>query len=89
MGFCKTCLPAGQVAVVTYNEAKRQAQALANETGNDYGVEASPYSEGGHRFFRLPQARHRQGYELRCEVVSCEVLARCAPGHGPEAKPCG
>jgi hypothetical protein len=24
------------------------------------------------------------GHELTCEVVSCESLDRCQPGHGPK-----
>jgi hypothetical protein len=30
----------------------------------------------------LPQARHRFGHELRCEIVSCERVEKTAVGHG-------
>lgn len=63
-----------------YATAKREAQARADETGMDYGVEKLG-SE--HRYFGLPRRENRFGFELRCEVVSCTRLERCVPGHGP------
>jgi hypothetical protein len=65
---------------MTYTLARQEAQRLADKTGFDYGVESLG---GSYRFFRLPKRKFRQGYELRCEVVSCTDLLRCAPGHGP------
>jgi hypothetical protein len=35
----------------------------------------------------LPQRKNRYGFELRCEVVECENLDRCQPGHGPMGGP--
>lgn len=67
---------------MTYNEAKAEAQAKANEMGYDYGVEKLGAS---YRAFMLPQKKNRFGHELRCEVVSCTILANCKPGHGPNA----
>lgn len=64
----------------TYNTARAEAQANANETGFDFGLERLGKSW---RVFMLPQKRNRYGYELRCEVVMCETLERCKPGHGP------
>lgn len=65
---------------MTYAEARAEAQRLANEFGYDYGVEAHVF---GFHHFMLPQARHRFGHELRCEIVHPENLAKCQPGHGP------
>lgn len=63
-----------------YRVCRAMAQRLANEDGMDRGVERHAF--GWHRFL-LPQRKYRQGHELSCEVVSCENLTRCAPGHGP------
>lgn len=63
-----------------YQEARREAQLRANDTGGDYGVEKLGAE---YRYFPLPQRRHRFGFELRCEVVSCTDIAKCRPGHGP------
>lgn len=70
-----------------YREARAHAQREANADGFDRGLERLPDFQGGHHYrtFRLPDRRHRQGHETRCEVVSCETLARCQPHHGPEA----
>lgn len=68
---------------MTYDEAKRKAQASADETGFDYGVEKNAF---GFSCFMLPQKRNRCGHELRCEVVMCATLAKCQPGHGPMAR---
>jgi hypothetical protein len=64
----------------TYQAIRAQAQAAANADGYDRGVEKL-----GDRWrsFMLPQVRNRFGFELRCEVVFCMDLSRCALGHGP------
>ena len=67
-----------------YREAREKAQKMANEDGHDRGLEACDYDKS-YVVFSLPQARHRFGHELRCEVVSCEHLDRTAPGHGHQA----
>lgn len=60
--------PAGRSA---YLAARTEAQALANETGRDYGLEANDLFKQW-RSFMLPHAENRYGHELRCEVVSSE-----------------
>lgn len=65
-----------------YVNAREEAQRAANASGLDYGVERN--EAGGYFAHCLPRREHRRGFELRCEVVSCEDLERCAPGHGPE-----
>lgn len=71
---------------MTYDQAKREAQARADETGFDYGVAKNAF---GFSCFMLPQKQNRYGHELRCEVVSCTILAKCQPGHGPGLDPRG
>lgn len=66
----------------TYRETRALAQSQANESGCDYGIEANDLFQTW-RSFMLPQRRNRSGHELQCEVVSCENLDRCQPGHGP------
>jgi hypothetical protein len=69
---------------MTYQEAKAEAQRLANELGFDYGVEKCGFpGPPEYRHFMLPRRENRYGFELRCEVVMCEDLAKCKPGHGP------
>lgn len=65
-----------------YKEVRAAAQAAANKDGYDRGLEILG---GSYRFFLLPSVGSRQGHELLCEVVSCEIRERCAKGHGPEA----
>lgn len=65
-----------------YLEARAGAQAKANESGFDYGLEYNALFDEFHCFL-LPERRNRYGFETRCEVVSCENLARCRKGHGP------
>ena len=66
----------------SYDETRAVAQKVANETGLDVGMERDELY--GNWYFRvLPQKRNRFGRELLCEVVSCEILAKIAPGHGP------
>jgi hypothetical protein len=60
------------------------AQLEANKTGFDYGIEANDLFKYW-RFFPLPAKAFRFGHEHTCEVVSCERLDRCQPGHGPLA----
>lgn len=67
-----------------YTVARDEAQRKANETGYDYGIEANDLMRHWHVFL-LPQKKNRYGYERFCEVVMCEVLDRCQPGHGPMA----
>lgn len=67
-----------------YRLARAEAQRLANLHGFDYGIEwRDTFQEVAH--FMLPQKHNRYGHETQCEVVSCENLAKCQPGHGPQA----
>ncbi len=75
---------------VDYTEARAQAQADANRTGFDYGIEhfqlyKSPSRHDSWHVFMLPRRDCRFGHERLCEVVMCEDLAKCQPGHGPMA----
>jgi hypothetical protein len=74
-----TRTPAGSAK---YHAARTEAQHKANETGYDYGIERNDLFKTFH-VFMLPRVENRYGHELRAEVVSCEDLARCQPGHGP------
>lgn len=65
-----------------YRAARERAQALANELGFDHGIEANDVFRDW-RVFMLPRRENRYGFELRCEVVHPENLAKCQPGHGP------
>lgn len=65
-----------------YNQVRAAAQSKANGDGFDYGIEQDPYFKS-FRHFMLPRRENRNGHELRCEVVSCELLVKCQPGHGP------
>ena len=72
---------------MTYAEARALAQRAANEDGFDRGLEwLGGRGYGDYHVFTLPRRDGRYGHERRCEVVSCEDLARCRPGHGPEAR---
>ncbi len=64
-----------------YIAMRAEAQKLANETGFDYGMSKDYFGEWNYRM--LPQMRNRYGIEHMCEVVMCEILAHCRPGHGP------
>lgn len=68
--------------VQSWREAFSDAQAKANATGFDYGIEANDVFKS-FNVFLLPCCENRYGVELRCEVVSCLHLDRCQPGHGP------
>jgi hypothetical protein len=65
-----------------YLEVKKAAQALADETGFDVGIELNP-DFMYYRSFLLPRKEHRCGFELYCEVVHCTDLTKCQVGHGP------
>ena len=67
----------------SYREVRAAAQADADRDGFDRGVEklGSEYT-----YYILPQKQNRYGHELRCEVVMCSDLSRCARGHGPMAR---
>lgn len=71
--------PAGCTA---YIAARAEAQRKANETGYDQGIEVNELFKHW-RSWTLPQRRNRSGHEFTCEVVMCEDIARCQPGHGP------
>ena len=71
--------PAGHTA---YLAARADAQAAANKDGFDRRIEANDVFREG-MVGMLPRREHRFGFEARCEVVSCEDLSRCQPGHGP------
>lgn len=65
-----------------YRETREVVQAKCNADGFDRGIEANDLFRSWHVFL-LPQKQNRRGHELRCEVVSCENIERCQPGHGP------
>lgn len=67
----------------SYESVRAEAQRAADADGFDRGVEKLG---DRWRFFMLPQRRNRYGFELRCEVVSCSDLKRCAYGHGPRRR---
>ena len=66
-----------------YKQVRATAQAQANLDGFDRGVEKNAF---GYRAFMLPRKENRYGFELRCEVVSCENMERIQKGHGPLAR---
>lgn len=51
-----------------YALASARALGLANELGHDVGLEANEVFKQW-EVFPLPSLQHRQGHELRCEVV--------------------
>lgn len=67
-----------------YIASRAVAQEIANRTGFDIGIECNELFKTWNTW-TLPQRRNRNGHELRCEVVSCENLDHCQPGHGPLA----
>lgn len=73
--------PAG---IAAYQQARAAAQAAANSTGYDHGVEWNDLFHSA-SCFMLPMKHNRYGHETTCEVVSCESIERCQPGHGPMA----
>lgn len=61
----------------TYQEAHKWAQAEANASGLDFGLE-KPIMIGnrqiqGWSVKGVPAAQYRSGWELRCEIVRPEV----------------
>ncbi len=68
----------------TYAAARAKAQAAANVTGIDHRLEWLG-DLSGWAVSMLPEKYARYGFEASCEVVSCEDLSRCQPGHGPLA----
>jgi hypothetical protein len=65
-----------------YHTARAKAQAEANSDGYDRGLEPNDIFKSWCTF-RLPGKANRYGHERLCEVVSCEDLSKCQPGHGP------
>jgi len=59
----------------TWSEARAHAQAQANKLGLSFGIEKpTPYQ--GWSVKMLPRPENRCGWELRCEVVDPERIAR-------------
>ncbi len=67
-----------------YLAARAEAQKKANELGFDHMVEANDLFKQ-FSVSMLPGKKYRSGHELRGEVVMCENLNTCQPGHGPMA----
>ena len=67
----------------SYQKVRAHAQAQADATGFDWGVEA--VADGATRCWSLPRAEHRFGHELRCEVAHPTRLDVTQPGHGHAA----
>jgi hypothetical protein len=74
-----TTTPEGMAA---YKDARALAQLAANLDGFDRGLERNNVFKTFRVFF-LPGYAYRRGFELHCEVVSCEDYAKIQPGHGP------
>lgn len=68
-----------------YKAARAEAQAAADATGFDHGIERNDLMRC-FSVMMLPKRENRYGYETRVEVVSPSRLADCRPGHGPLAK---
>lgn len=68
--------------VAAYVVVRTVAQNAVDADGYDRGIEANDVLKTW-RYFMLPMVKHRQGHELRCEVVSATNIAVCRPGHGP------
>ena len=75
-------VPGADHSTQAYETARERAQKRANATGMDIGLERSMF---GFTTFVLPRKENRYGHELQCEVVMCERLEKCQPGHGPTA----
>lgn len=67
---------------LAYSIARSEAQAKANATGFDHGIEANDLFKSWN-VFMLPNRDNRRGHELMCEVVMCEDMSKCQMGHGP------
>ena len=64
-----------------YLQRRADAQARANATGFDHGLEANDVFRDFH-VRMLPRRENRYGHELAVEVVHPEDLAKTQPGHG-------
>lgn len=64
-----------------YRAARTEAQARANATGCDVGLEANDLFQYWNTFL-LPARQYRNGHELRCEVVMPDTIVGNQPGHG-------
>lgn len=70
--------------LTTYPAAKAAAQARADATGMDVGLEwLGTYSGWVAR--GLPCKGSRFGSDRLVECVSCSDITKCFPGHGPSA----
>ncbi len=76
-----TAWRASPLGELRYHTAKVEAQAKADETGADHGLEFNDLFQEV-RVWRLPARRFRTGHELRCEAVSCSHWERMLSGHG-------
>lgn len=65
-----------------YAILKAAAQARADATGYDVGIEVFDTTKTVH-MFGLPQRWNRFGRDAVCEVVVCSDMSKCMPGHGP------
>lgn len=65
-----------------YSVAKAEAQAKADASGRDHGLEINDLFKS-FMVRALPNRENRYGHELRCEVVSCSDLSKIPAGHGP------
>jgi len=71
--------PKGQAR---YTERRAEAQTLANTTGFDYSLVRNDIFQD-FTVHMLPRRENRYGRDLEGEVVMCEHIDRCQPGHGP------
>jgi hypothetical protein len=68
-----------------YHAARAEAQARANATGMDHGIEANDLFKT-FTVRTLPRKENRSGHELQVEVVMPEDIRKAQPGHGPLAR---
>ena len=66
--------------LIKYYERRAEAQARANVTGCDHGLERCFFND--YMIHMLPRRENRYGFELRCEVVMPENIDKTQPGHG-------
>lgn len=58
-----------------YRDAFNSAVGLARQLGREVGLEKfTEFNKRGFRVFHLPKPANRQGFELRCQVVTPEEL---------------
>ena len=77
------------MGLAAYEAARAEAQARADASGLDVGIEISDTCQVSTPVINvrfLPQKKNRNGYNAFAEVVMCSDLAKCMPGHGPLAK---